>query len=223
VRAGVRAVGAPLDGAPCARAGDEHDSFRDALDARDLDPAHKRGLRACENRPFFREKFPWNKKTELLQAGLDANSPLANRHPRGPKDHEDFLRLLCRGEPRRVGRPPGEKYPRCLVYDRLVSDGAPDAPYSSASFAFGFDVVRVDPWAHADRSSSRLARARTKHGVSDQGRRSAEKQISASEWCARSDQVHRHPSRPWGGPVRSNFRRQRKETRRTAARMTNAS
>ena len=50
MRAGVRAAGAPLGGAPCVRAGDEHDSFRDALDARDLDPAHEGVLRARENR-----------------------------------------------------------------------------------------------------------------------------------------------------------------------------
>ena len=34
VRAGVRAVGVSLGGALCVRAGDEHDSIRDALDAR---------------------------------------------------------------------------------------------------------------------------------------------------------------------------------------------
>ena len=50
VRAGVRAAGVPLGGAPCVWAGDEHESFRDALDARDLDPAHERGPRARENR-----------------------------------------------------------------------------------------------------------------------------------------------------------------------------
>ena len=31
---------------PSVGAGDEHDSFRDALDARDLDPAHEGELRA---------------------------------------------------------------------------------------------------------------------------------------------------------------------------------
>ena len=46
IRAGVRAAGVPFGGAPCVQAGDEHDSFRDALDARDLDPAHEGGLRA---------------------------------------------------------------------------------------------------------------------------------------------------------------------------------
>ena len=83
--------------------------------------------------------------------------------------------------------------------------GAPDTTYSSAPFAFGFDVVRVNPCSHSDRSSSGLARARTKHGVSDEGRRSAEKtdfNTKVSEWCARSHQAHGHPSRPWERPVR---------------------
>ena len=83
--------------------------------------------------------------------------------------------------------------------------GAPDTTYSSAPFAFGFDVVRVNPCSHSDRSSSGLARARTKHGVSDEGRRSAEKtdfNTKVSEWCARSHQAHGHPSRPWERPFR---------------------
>lgn len=46
----VRAAGVPPDGAPAMRAGDMHESFRQALDARDLNPANESGFRARKNR-----------------------------------------------------------------------------------------------------------------------------------------------------------------------------
>ena len=50
VRATVQAVGAPSGRASMHSPLDEHDSFRHALDARDLNPAHECGFRMRDNR-----------------------------------------------------------------------------------------------------------------------------------------------------------------------------